>query len=231
MGKEKNKKLGIKTSRYFTKHCAKCGSEYPNWFTNCPSCGASWDETSKELGKAHEKLKKTIKILVKITKEDFNEAISNVKLIFSADKGKSWYQTNMDFTTDYFAAEIVDVPIGSLIIYYIEVDLADGEKFIENNEGKYFYYNVGAITEETEEIPPESDSKIIQENLEKVTSIPQDYKMPEKVIPENQSQENNDMTIFGKPQTEIDPDLRICPHCNSKIKKMWSACPFCGGKV
>ena len=231
MGKEKKKKLGIKTSRYFTKHCAKCGSEYPNWFTNCPSCGTSWDEISKELGKVQENVTKTIKILVKITKEDFNETISNVKLIFSVDKGKSWYQTSMDFKTDHFLAEIMDVPVGSLIIYYIEVDLANGERFIENNEGKYFYYNVGVLTEETEEIPPESDSKIIQENLEKTTSIPQDYKILEKSLQENQSQENDKITIFGKPQTQIDPDLRVCPHCSSKIKKMWSACPFCGGKV
>jgi hypothetical protein len=231
MGKEKKKNLGIKTSRYFTKHCAKCGSEYPNWFTNCPSCGTSWDENLKELGKAQESFKKTIKILVKITKEDFNEPISNVKLIFSADRGKSWYETGMDFKTDHFIAEIMDVPVGSLIIYYIEVDLANGEKYIENNDGKYFNYKVGSLAGETEESPPESDSKIFQENLENITSPPQEYKVPEKTIPNDQSQENDNITIFGKPQTQIDPDLRVCPHCNSKIKKMWSACPFCGGKI
>jgi len=34
MGKEK-KKFGIKTTRYYTKNCANCSFEYPNWFTNC----------------------------------------------------------------------------------------------------------------------------------------------------------------------------------------------------
>ena len=43
MGKQK-KGLGIKTTRYFTKSCSKCSFEYPNWFTNCPKCGAAWDE-------------------------------------------------------------------------------------------------------------------------------------------------------------------------------------------
>ena len=38
-------------------------------------------------------------------------------------------------------------------------------------------------------------------------------------------------TIFGKPQTEIDPELKICPYCQSKIKKMWSTCPICGKDI
>lgn len=231
MRNEKKKKLAIKTSRYFTKNCAKCGFEYPNWFTNCPKCGTAWDDSAKELEKAYSGLKKTIKIIVKITEEDFNEAINNVKLIFCVDQGKSWYQMNMDFKTDYFIAEIIDVPIGSLIIYYIEVNLASGEKFVEKNNGKYFYYKVGSTTEETEEKPPESDVRFIQENISNTTSIPQDYKKVQKVSIENQTEYNNNMTIFGKPQTQIDPDLRVCPHCNSKIKKMWSTCPFCGGRV
>jgi len=38
----------------------------------------------------------------------------------------------------------------------------------------------------------------------------------------------DNLTIFGKLQTQIDPDLKICPYCNSKIKKLWSTCPICG---
>ena len=87
MGKEKKKSLGIKTTRYFTKTCTKCKFEYPNWFTNCPKCGAAWDsvEAEKTTG-AKEALKKTIKIIVKITEEDFNNTLERVKLIFSADQ-------------------------------------------------------------------------------------------------------------------------------------------------
>ncbi len=230
MGKEKKPKLGIKTSRYFTKNCSKCGSEYPNWFTNCPNCGAAWDDSVNDLEMTNG-LKKTIKIVVKITEEDFNESISNVKLIFSADHGNSWFQMNMDAKTDFFLAEIADVPVGSLIIYYINVNLANGENYIENNDGKYFYYKVGTLIGETEEKPPESETKVIQENISKVNSIPQNYKKVQSTSQTDNVESDDKTTIFGKPQTQIDPDLRVCLHCNSKIKKMWSTCPFCGGKV
>jgi hypothetical protein len=55
----------------------------------------------------------------------------------------------MEHELDYFIAEIADVPMGSIIIYYIEVLLAHGEKVIENNEGKYFYYEVGIPIEKS----------------------------------------------------------------------------------
>ena len=90
MGK-KPPSLGIKTARYFTKICTKCETEYPNWFTNCPNCGMAWDENkAKERQKDEEVENKNIKIVVKITEEDFNEEIIAVNLIFTADQGKSW---------------------------------------------------------------------------------------------------------------------------------------------
>ncbi|MHA1149247.1 MAG: hypothetical protein ACTSR8_13495 [Promethearchaeota archaeon] len=231
MGKEKKKKpnLKVKTARYFTKTCSKCGAEYPNWFTNCPKCGTSWDDEISQPAESTVQIpsqKKNIKIVVKITEEDFEDPLDKVQLIFSADHGKSWYQMKMDTKMDYFIAEIADVPIGSVIIYYIEVYLATGEKIIENNNSKYFYYKVGTtITDVQEEHPPEEASKEIQDNIAEITPSPQEY--TQAVADENE----DDITIFGKPQTQVDPDLKICPHCNSKIKKMWSVCPICGSKI
>ena len=60
-------------------------------------------------------------------------------------------------------------------------------------------------------------SKTLNENAK--VSIPKN--------PQEYRTEDN-MTIFGKPLTEIDPDLKICSNCSSKIKKMWSICPICG---
>ncbi|MFW9825152.1 MAG: hypothetical protein ACFFE4_19580 [Candidatus Thorarchaeota archaeon] len=256
MGKDK-KALGIKTTRYFTKNCSKCNFEYPNWFTNCPKCGAAWDELeAKAFAPSPESQRKTIKIVVKITEEDFNKAIMSVNLIFSADRGKSWYQMLMESKTDYYLAEIAEVPAGSVIIYYIEVYLEGGERVIENNDKKYFYYKVGESVGEPEEKPSKIERDEIKEKIREAEINPQEYSReyiesqtsapritreiikPSTEIPlkpsksatiSNKPQKSPEkLTIFGNPQTTIDPDLKVCVHCNSKIKKIWSTCPICG---
>lgn len=256
MGKEK-KSIGIKTTRYFTKSCSRCGFEYPNWFTNCTKCGLAWDDTEKDATITKESHKKTIKIVVKITEEDFDKAIQRVELIFSADQGKTWYQVNMEAKLDYYLAEIEDIPLGSVIIYYIEVYLEDGDKIIENNENEYFYYKVGIPIKETELQPSQTESQTIKDNIKEKPISPQEYKVTPKEKSENDNYISKQMieqltkkiqsekiktlsiplsekTIPEKErlvdisQSKMDKDLKICPHCKSKIKKLWSICPICG---
>ncbi len=127
-------------------------------------------------------MKKTIKIVVKITEEEFDDAFERVQLIFSADEGVSWYSLRMENQLDYFIAEIVEVPLGTVVIYYIEVLLAHGEKIVENNDGKYFRYKVGLSGEHlgndegrsTENVPPSSEykpSKVSDQSTENSESI------------------------------------------------------------
>ena len=257
MAKDKKKTIGIKTTRYFTKTCSKCNFEYPNWFTNCPKCGVAWDEAEiEEFEESGEPKKKTIKIVVKITEEDFDNKLDAVKLIFSADHGKTWYQMKMEIKMDYFIAEIVEVPIGSFIIYYIEVILVNGEIVIENNDGKYFVYKVGIPLEQTEKKPIKEEIKMKKAYIRQAMQKNQEYNLPTEkkvdstgkltkqmfvkstMIPQKSHQIKpieykieDSTTIFGKPQTQIDPELKICPYCNSKIKKMWSTCPICGKPI
>lgn len=290
MGKEKKKSLGIKTTRYFTKTCTKCKFEYPNWFTNCPKCGAAWDSVEAEkTTAAMDTLKKTIKIIVKITEEDFNNTLERVKLIFSADQGRSWYQMEMENQLDFFIAEITDVPVGSVIIYYIEVILIHGEQIIENNEGNYFHYEVGVPIEDLEKEQQISKGKIVNHAKKQLNKAVNEYNevledftisktqitndlnqkppkpQPEYFKPKSESNAyskkemidnstgisqifihkpsmqpsqhpkeysaEDSITIFGRLQTKIDPNLKICPHCNSKIKKIWSTCPICGKNI
>ena len=268
MAKDKKKSIGIKTTRYFTKTCSKCKFEYPNWFTNCPKCGVAWDEETAELETVKGEIpKKTIKIVVKITEEDFDESIENVKLIFSVAQGRNWYQMDMDNKEAYFIAEIADVPIGSNVIYYIEVFLRNNEKIIENNEGKYYHYKVGTSIEQErvneqknsierkmvieKPFPSDNDFPLSQSNeyagpvitgnnnyfkpKEKEPVKFVSFNKTQKVIKPSQPpklyQPEENSTIFGKPQTEIDPNLKFCPYCNSKIKKDWSTCPICGKDI
>jgi hypothetical protein len=268
MARDKKKKLGIKTTRYFTKTCTGCNYEYPNWFTNCPKCGVAWDSNKADLGFGKKELvKKTIKIVVKITEEDFEDTIERVQLIFSADQGVSWYSLKMDNQLDYFIAEIVDVPLGTVVIYYIEVLLAHGEKIVENNDGKYFHYRVGLAVEQLEKNKSQSTGSVTQSSENQTSlvtnqsaEISESIEKPNLELEEeldklilddsiqlsefhinNQSDiplpqpkkyhVDDTKTIFGTLQTQVDPDLKVCPFCNSKIKKMWSMCPICGNNL
>jgi len=268
MAKDKKKKLGIKTTRYYTKTCITCNYEYPNWFTNCPKCGAAWDAIKADLvvGKK-EAMRKTIKIVAKITEEEFEDTFERVLLIFSADQGASWYSLRMENQLAYFIAEIVEVPLGTVIIYYIEVLLAHGEKIVENNDGKYFHYKVGLHLEHlgeeksqsTENVTHSSEDQssiVTNQSIENSESIEKskveledelDKRIFDESIQLSELHINNQSdvlppqpkkyhvddtkTIFGTLQTQIDPELKVCPFCNSKIKKMWSTCPICGKDI
>ncbi|MFX1396952.1 MAG: hypothetical protein ACFFAS_07890 [Promethearchaeota archaeon] len=233
MGK-KPTSIGIKTARYFTKKCSKCNTEYPNWFTNCPKCGTAWDEIKAKTTEKSEEYKKNVKIVVKITEEDFNQEILDVKLVFSADQGKSWYQMKMTNEIDHYMAKLSKVPNNSVIIYYIELYLANGEKIVENNDEKYYYYRVGVAKEETKEEPPEAYYEKMKENIDSMTASPQDYyDIPPEDLSEGErtSLLQKNLTIFGKPQVAMDSSLKICSNCNSKIKKMWTTCPICGKEI
>jgi hypothetical protein len=169
---------------------------------------------------------------------------------------------NMENKQDYFLSEIADVPTGVVIIYYIQVYLETGEIIVENNEGKYFFYKVGAPIEFSEEpnksIMPDTlvydnltptvtsnnkaeyqeakdnvplNMQYYKHNKETISSDSKSQSTPSRIQPPKVPEEyhfDKNRTIFGLPQMEIDPDLKVCPYCNSKIKKMWSICPICG---
>jgi hypothetical protein len=145
------------------------------------------------------------------------------------------------------------------VIYFIEVYLKSGEKVIENNEGNYFHYTVGVPLEEPPSFYKQEPSLTNKESDEEKRDDaalgtapgrkyfkPRDSKyekgekklLPPKTLPQikfsNQAKNYEDIdktTIFGTPQTQVDPELKTCPHCNSRIKKMWSTCPICGKPI
>ena len=165
----------------------------------------------------------------------------------------------MESKLDYYIAEITEVPFGSIIIYYVEVYLVDGEKIIENNDNKYFFYKVGVPVDETKSKTPKQEQKILEDNIKEAPITPQKYnkspvelptqkahvtrEMVEKstIVPQEQTKspvvkssteyKSVEPTIFGRPQTQIDPELKVCIHCKSKIKRMWSICPICGKEL
>ncbi|MHA1723556.1 MAG: hypothetical protein ACTSXH_01765 [Promethearchaeota archaeon] len=223
MVKEKKKRdLGIKTARYYTKTCSNCQKEYPNWFTSCPYCHTPWDEGLLEEEKKRKNIpRKNIKIIAKISEEEFEPSIEKVQLIFSVDQGKAWYQVAMLNKDYYYIAEIPDIPLGAVIIYYIEVYLSSGEKIIENNENKYFFYRVGEAYSETTPSSPSTRTTSSTKTLAKDDTLGSHlfFQKPE-----------SGESLFPRPKEKGERELKICPKCNSKINKMLSICPICGFK-
>jgi len=216
MGKKKPNKLGIKTSKYFTKTCDNCSKEYPSFFTHCPHCGTAWDEQPQEDYKT-----KNIKIVAKITEENFSEPIKEVFLIFSGDGGEKWYKLKMKDKEDFYESEIKDVPEGATLIYLIEVHLVNGEIIRENNQGNYYKYNV-AISEHPEVLSPP----------EKKDSDPLGVLKPS--IPQKSDIEQQGAKIEPAPNNppeqvqENEEGLKECPNCHSKVKRHYIICPICG---
>ena len=70
--------------------------------------------------------------------------------------------------------------------------------------------------------------KIPQKN-NSVQAPPQQEIIKQKLQePKQPKIQNNELTIFGKPQRKIDENLKVCPNCQSKIKSIWTSCPICG---
>ncbi|MHA1341119.1 MAG: hypothetical protein ACTSRZ_14100 [Promethearchaeota archaeon] len=205
MAKKQKKK--IKTSRYWTRKCDNCGFEYPNWFVQCPKCKKTWDEskslketteinestlmesTNKTQEISEEELK-TVRIIAQIAEEDVK--IKSMTIYFSGDNGISWFQMPMVKKNDYFVAEILNVPLDSIIIYYLRGVDENGEEFIEDNDGEFYYYNVRenlalikAAEEKKEALSPSQPQQtkeiVAEESAETEETGTTDYK--EKEMP------------------------------------------------
>lgn len=73
-----------------------------------------------------------------------------------------------------------------------------------------------------------AQSGLLEELKQKMPRTPQPYEgKPDRPATINSA---DDLTIFGKPQTQVEDDLKICSNCQSKIKSLWTSCPICGQK-
>ena len=73
----------------------------------------------------------------------------------------------------------------------------------------------------------EKKKDLLQEIKDKLPKAPQPYESKPITSAANTEEK---LTIFGKPHTKREEDLKLCPGCKSKIKKLWTTCPICGHK-
>lgn len=226
----------LKTARYWTRGCPSCGFEYPNWFVSCPKCHSSWNESidaDRKRDDLSEKpvlqsKEKTVKIIAQLTEEDVK--IKNLTLHFSAD-GISWFQITMiyDEIGGFFASEIENVPNKSTIIYYLKGIDEKNIEFTEDNDGKFYYYQV------SEEIPIEVgntiESPVSTDISEETTEISTQSEFPSQNREYfEKSSKNEESAVVFSPLNKVkkDVNLKKCPKCDSNIKHDWAICPICG---
>ena len=247
----------IKTTRYWTRKCPNCTFEYPNWFTVCPKCHASWkgeggisvSETSatpEQITQPQEtalEKEKTIKIIAQLTEDDVK--ISKLTLFFSADNGISWFQMDMVREGEYFAADIMNVPINSTIVYYLKGVDENNMEFTEDNNQNYYYYHVTEsveaelpetrppVTAPTESASPYMSQPSAEKQSPVQTLLPTHQPQHELDIPpvplkQGTASSQSGVVFTPLDQVQRDANLKLCPNCKSKIKSDWGICPICG---
>ncbi|MHA1512163.1 MAG: hypothetical protein ACTSRX_10640, partial [Promethearchaeota archaeon] len=85
--------------------------------------------------------------------------LSNLILIFSLDKGNTWYSVNMVKIDLIYTVTLPDISQGTIILYSFKAVGHDGEEFIEDNNGMYYSQIAGQDDEyESKDIINKSES-------------------------------------------------------------------------
>ena len=87
--------------------------------------------------------------------------LSKLILIFSLDKGNTWYSVNMEKKESIYIVTLPDISQGTIILYSFKAIGYDGDEFIEDNNGMYYSQIAGQndidFEYESNPIPDQSD--------------------------------------------------------------------------
>ncbi|MHA1681589.1 MAG: hypothetical protein ACTSUE_11315 [Promethearchaeota archaeon] len=134
---EKNPPL----TRLGRRTCKNCGNKTPFWYVTCPKCNEPLDANNSCT--TFSKKGKIIRIVTRINQhiETFR-LFNKVILYYSTDNAISWKEVQMKPKKELYFAELMDIPQGANITYYIEANDISGKKVIEDNGGNFFTYNL-----------------------------------------------------------------------------------------
>ena len=100
--------------------------------------------------------------------------LSNLILIFSLDKGNTWYSVDMVKRDLIYTVTLPDISRGIIILYSFKAVGHDGEEFIEDNNGMYYSqiagqddieYESKETLDQTENLPDLNESEIFNTEL------------------------------------------------------------------
>ncbi len=92
--------------------------------------------------------------------------LSKLILIFSLDKGNTWYSVNMEKKESVYIVTLPDISKGIIILYSFKAVGYDGEEFIEDNNGMYYSQIAGQ-----DDIDIEYESSNIPDQLEPLSDL------------------------------------------------------------
>jgi hypothetical protein len=227
-----------KIGRYWTRTCT-CGKEIPYFFLVCPHCKAV-------LGEKVEKpsTQKSTRIFAQVVAEGLTPVEAN--LVYTSDQGTNWYRIPMVREEDYFAATLPPMPSKTVIAYFLEAIEVSGKKYVEDNGGQYYFFEV------QEEEKPEQELKTGEfvpfqgkEAPASTVSIPpqtQSVQAPlatkeePKFVPpvegatlQGQSPVPTKVPSFFSDQHR-QAGIKKC-QCGTILKEGWKLCPVCGQNV
>lgn len=197
-----------KIGRYWTRTCANCGKEIPNWFLKCPVCKAILGEQLEEsVGK------QTTRIFAQVVAEGIAPVEAN--LIYTPDQGNNWFRLPMVREEDYFAADIPPMVQKTVIAYFLETTDVNGRKYIEDNSGQYYFFEVRGEEISQGELKAEEFIPFMEQG-QSMEHAMQSHSDAEKVP-----------DFFTNPQK---PTLKRC-QCGTVLKEGWIVCPVCGKTI
>ena len=102
--------------------------------------------------------------------------LSKLILIFSLDKGNTWYSVDMVKSDSIYTVTLPDISRGIIILYSFKAVGHDGEEFIEDNNGMYysqiagqdnvdFEYESNNILGQSEPLPDLNENAIFETEL------------------------------------------------------------------
>ncbi|HMF33374.1 MAG TPA: hypothetical protein VKK79_18255 [Candidatus Lokiarchaeia archaeon] len=231
-----------KIGRYWTRTCAKCGKEIPNWFLKCPVCKAVLGEEKEEPAG-----NQSTRIFAQVIADGVVPVEAN--LIYTPDQGNNWYRLPMVREEDFFAADIPPMERKTIIAYFLEAIDVNGKKYIEDNGGQYYFFEVKG-----EELPkPELKAEGFIPFPEQVQDTnTENLQQPPKISPiaveqflVNEPAGNTDLGAEPAAATELSTptnvpgffsnqhkqfNIRKC-ECGAVLKESWTVCPICGRNI
>ncbi len=132
--------------------------------------------------------------------------LSSLFLIFSTDNAHSWYSVKMKNQESGYSITLPNVPFGNKILYLFKIIGSNGEEFVEDNNGQYFFEIAGQKIVENEKLDQKQEISTSSKNsFISPNKITLEESIIENVV--NDLIENNETIFIEKPRNNLEKPI------------------------